>query len=138
MASRKLEDLNPKFRDMVIGWLADCAAEKLDVLIYCTYREGWEQNDLYKIGRTVKGAGVTAKRPMGKTVTNAKAGQSAHQYGLGLDFVPVVAGKALWSDEKRYDKAIRLAEKRGMESLRPQESAHLQIAGFNWREHIPQ
>lgn len=136
MASRKLEDLAPNFRALVVEWLADCAAEHLDVLIYCTHRPGWEQAELYKIGRTKKGQGVTTSRPMGRTVTNAKAGQSAHQYGLALDFVPTLGGKLLWSDAKRYDRAIKLAERRGMESLRPYELAHLQIAGFDWREYM--
>lgn len=135
MASRKLEDLAPNFRALVVTWLADCHAEGIDVLVYCTYRSPHEQADLYKIGRTVKGAGVSAARPMGRKVTNAKPGQSAHQYGLALDFVPTLGGKPLWSDTKRYDRAIKLAERRGMESLRPYELAHLQIAGFDWREH---
>lgn len=136
MASRKLEDLDPEFLKLVVGWLADCAAAKIDVLVYCTERPAWEQAELYKIGRTKKGEGVTAKRPMGRKVTNAKPGQSAHQYGLALDFVPQIAGKLLWSDTKRYDQAIRLAEARGLESLRPMELAHLQLKGFDWREYV--
>lgn len=135
MASRRLEDLTPQFRELVIGWLADCASQKLDVLVYCTFRPGHEQADLYKIGRTKKGQGVTAKRPMGRTVTDAKPGQSAHQHGLALDFVPILNGKLLWSDDKRYAKAIALAEMRGLESLRPYELAHLQLKGFDWRDY---
>lgn len=137
MASRLITDLAPEFREPVIGWLADCAANKLDVLVYCTFRPSHEQAELYKIGRTKKGVGVTDKRPMGRTVTNAKPGQSAHQYGLALDFVPVMNGKLLWSDDKRYAKAIALAEMRGLESLRPMELAHLQLKGFDWRDYKP-
>lgn len=136
MASRKLEDLAPLFRARVAEWLADCHAESLEVLVYCTYRSHNEQADLYKIGRTVKGAGVTKTRPMGRKVTNAKPGQSAHQWGLAIDFVPMKNGKLLWGDTKRYDHAIKLAEARGMESLRPYELAHLQVAGFDWREYM--
>lgn len=136
MASRKLEDLAPIFRARVVEWLADCHAESLDLLIYCTHRSHNEQADLYKIGRTVKGAGVTKTRPMGRKVTNAKPGQSAHQWGLAIDFVPMKNGKAMWGDTKAYDAAIALALERGMESLRPFETAHLQIAGFDWREHV--
>jgi peptidoglycan LD-endopeptidase CwlK len=135
MSSRKLEDLEPNFRELVVGWLADCAAVKLEVLITCTLRTNWEQTELYKVGRTVKGKDVTPSRPMGRKLTNAKAGQSAHNYGLAIDFVPVFMGKLLWEDTKKFDKAIKLAEARGMESLRPFELAHLQLKGFNWRDY---
>jgi peptidoglycan L-alanyl-D-glutamate endopeptidase CwlK len=42
-----------------------------------TYRSFKEQNDLYAIGRIVKGT----------KVTNAKGGQSMHNYGLAFDIV---------------------------------------------------
>jgi len=134
MASRKLSDLAPVFLPRVAEWLVDCEAEGLDVLVYCTLRSHEEQARLYKIGRTVKGADVTASRPMGRIVTKAKPGQSAHNYGLAIDFVPMKAGKAMWSDTKAYDKAIKLAAARDMQSLRPMESPHLQMP--DWRKHI--
>lgn len=127
MASRKIEDLAPVFRARVAEWLADCYAEGLDVLVYCTLRPNWEQADLYAIGRT---------KP-GKRVTNAKPGESAHNYGLALDFVPMLAGKAQWSNKKLYGQAIALAEARQMESLRDSrfpELAHLQMP--KWREYV--
>lgn len=136
MASRKLTDLAPVFLPRVAEWLADCDTEGLEILVYCTYRSREDQARLHRIGRTVKGAGVTKARPMGRIVTHARPGQSAHQHGLAIDFVPLKLGKAMWSDTRSYDKAIALALDRGMESLRPKESAHLQIAGFDWREHV--
>ena len=42
-----------------------------------TYRSIQEQNELYDIGRTIKG----------NKVTNAKGGQSFHNYGLAFDIV---------------------------------------------------
>ena len=42
-----------------------------------TYRSIQEQNELYAIGRTIKG----------NKVTNAKGGQSYHNYGLAFDIV---------------------------------------------------
>lgn len=133
MASRKLEDLKPVFRDRVEDWLEACKAAGLDILVYCTFRDVAEQTRLYKIGRTVKGDGVTEKRPMGRVVTNAKAGQSAHNYGLAIDFVPLINGKPQWSNKKLYDKAIALAGDQ-MKSLRPFELAHLEMP--EWRKYI--
>jgi peptidoglycan L-alanyl-D-glutamate endopeptidase CwlK len=98
-------------------WLAQCKASGLDILITCTLRLGEEQDRLYAQGRTAPG----------HIVTNAKAGQSAHQYGMALDFVPLVFGKPDWSGTSQpWDYAIAIAQQCGLQSLRPMESAHLQ------------
>ena len=108
---------------MVDLWLADMHASNLSELITCTLRSGAEQDALYAKGRTEPG----------KIVTKARAGQSAHQYGLALDFVILDAGKADWSgDSLAWNDAIELAQNRGLQSLRPMESAHLQHP--NWKQ----
>ncbi len=115
--SRSLDDLRPEFRSMVDAWLMDLGGANLDVLITCTLRSSLEQAMLYAQGRTAPGPIVTKAHP----------GQSAHQYGFALDFVIMNNGKPDWSgDSFAWDRAIVLAEARGMESLRPMESAHLQ------------
>lgn len=128
MSSRSLNDLRPSFRAKAEAWLADCKAEGYDILVTCTLRSGFEQDSLYAIGRTVVGAdAIPVIRPMGRKVTNAQAGQSAHQYGLALDYCPLVAGKPDWSGTSpAWNRTIELAEKHGLQSLRPMESAHLQ------------
>ena len=134
MPSRSLADLKEPLYTLTNRWLDDCRAEGLDILVYNTLRTFAEQEALYKVGRTVKGEGVTAKRPLGRTVTNARGGLSSHQYGLGLDFVPLLAGKPQWADgNPLYMRAIALAEKRGLESLAKSsfpEWAHLQLPGW--------
>jgi peptidoglycan LD-endopeptidase CwlK len=128
MASRSLDDLHPEFRARVDLWLIDCKLHEIDVLVYCTLRTLEEQAALYAIGRT---------RP-GKRVTNARPGQSAHNYGLALDFVPLIGGKPQWSNKALYGKAIDIAERVGLESLRDSkfpELAHLQMPG--WRGYVP-
>jgi RHS repeat-associated protein len=45
-----------------------------------------EQNGLYAKGRTTSGS----------IVTNAKGGQSYHNYGLAIDVVEISSGKAIW------------------------------------------
>jgi hypothetical protein len=102
---------------MADKWLLDISAAGIDRLIICTLRSAAEQTVLWNQGRNTPG----------RIVTNAMAGQSAHQYGLALDFVIIANGKADWSgDSPAWDKAILLAEGGGMQSLRPMESAHLQ------------
>ena len=128
MASRSLDDLKPEFRARVNMWLDKCALAGLEPLIYCTYRSLEEQALEYAKGRTIKG----------KIVTNAKPGQSAHNYGLALDFVPMQNGRPQWSNNALYDAAINIAISCGLESLRDSkfpERAHLQMPG--WRGHVP-
>lgn len=127
MASRKLEDLRPEFRARVEQWRDQCRAANLDILIYCTLRNLQEQADLYAMGRT---------KP-GKIVTNASPGQSAHNYGLALDFVPMLAGRPQWNNKKLYNRAIDLAEGCALVSLRNStfpEMAHLEMP--SWRSHV--
>lgn len=76
--------------------LAECEAQGLDVLVTCTWRSDEEQESLYAQGRT---------KP-GRRVTNARAGQSAHNYtingvraALGMDIVPMRHGKLVWGLE---------------------------------------
>jgi peptidoglycan LD-endopeptidase CwlK len=124
VSSRSLSDLLPVFRALVDPWLSACADAELDILVTCTLRSGAEQDALYAKGRTVPG----------RIVTYARAGQSAHQYGLALDFVIVDSGKLNlagaeldWSgNDAAWDQAIALAEAHGLQSLRPMESAHVQ------------
>lgn len=124
MSSRSLDDLRPEFRSMVDLWLADMAKADLQLIITCTLRGSAEQDILYAKGRTAPGP----------VVTNAKAYQSAHQFGLALDFVIMIeGGKPDWSgDSELWNEAIELAEARGLQSLRPMESAHLQYP--NWKQ----
>lgn len=88
--SRHLEDLHPLVEDKARDWLSICKAKGYDVLITCTLRTNGEQDALYAKGRTAPGT----------IITNAKGGQSYHNYGLALDFCPIVNGKCAW---ERYD-----------------------------------
>ena len=54
-----------------------------------------QQNDLYSKGRDDKG-NVTDQS---KVVTNAKGGDSFHNFGLAIDVVEINNGKALWSNK---------------------------------------
>lgn len=67
-----------------------------------TLRTFKEQDALYAQGRTQL---FDAKGKRLGIVTNAKGGQSIHNYGLALDIVLIVDGKvASWDTKKDYDR----------------------------------
>jgi peptidoglycan L-alanyl-D-glutamate endopeptidase CwlK len=119
--SRKLEDLHPKVKLLCEQFINGCDAAGIDVLITSTYRDMESQKALYEQGRTTKG----------NIVTNAKAGQSFHNYRVAFDFVPIVGGKCVWNDIGLFTKCGRIAESLGLEwagswSGKFKETAHCQ------------
>ena len=138
MTSRDLGTLTAVFQAKARAWLEDCEEHGIDILITATYRSMEEQAAEYAKGRTTKSTvgPFTPEDPLGKIVTKAKPGESAHQWRMALDFVPMDNGRPVWDVKSPlWDRAIKLAEARGMESLRPFESAHLQEPG--WRDKKP-
>jgi len=103
--SRNLSDLHPKVKTLCEQFIASCAKQNIDVLITSTYRDAESQNALYAQGRTLPG----------KKVTNAKGGQSFHNWRVAFDFVPIVNGKAMWADTALFTKCGEIAESVGLE-----------------------
>lgn len=88
ITSRSVDDLDPDVRTKAVALQIKVKQEHgIDVLIYCTYRDNEAQDELYSHGRN----GDT--RPV---VTNARGGQSAHNYRRAFDCVPLVLGKPMW------------------------------------------
>jgi peptidoglycan LD-endopeptidase CwlK len=83
MSDRNIADLLPTVAKAAQIALDKLKTEGVDTLITCTYRSDDEQEALYQQGRTTKGP----------VVTNAKPGQSMHQFRCALDIYPVVNGK---------------------------------------------
>lgn len=121
--SRDIKDLHPKVQPKVEAFLGKCKAAGIDVLITSTYRDAECQNALYAQGRT---------KP-GQKVTNAKAGQSWHNWRCAFDFVPIVNGKAQWDDASLFQKCGEIAESCGLEWAGRwksfKELAHCQYTG---------
>ena len=95
--NRKIELLHPVLRNEA-RILFEEANRRLTgrakMLIVSTLRTFEEQDELYAIGRT----------KAGRKVTNAKGGQSIHNYGLAIDFALLIDGKtASWEDLKDFD-----------------------------------
>jgi peptidoglycan L-alanyl-D-glutamate endopeptidase CwlK len=84
--SRKIDDLHQVVQDMCRRFLAECEKAGIDILITSTYRDRESQNALYAQGRT---------RP-GRRVTNARGGQSYHNWRVAFDVVPLRHGKPVW------------------------------------------
>lgn len=70
-----------------------------------TLRSFKESDDLYQQGRTDPGS----------IVSNAKAGQSMHNYGFALDFVIQINGKMSWEVDKNWMIVVKCFEDRGFE-----------------------
>lgn len=107
MASRLIKDLHPQFQELVTKLLAITNPKLGEYEAYITdgFRSFAEQTELYAKGRTAPG----------KIVTNAKAGQSPHNYGLAVDIAFRKGGKGLFYDVEPYKKLYDEARKLGFE-----------------------
>jgi hypothetical protein len=81
--SRAIDQLNPVVQKMCNAFIAKCKDSGITITITSTYRDNEAQAKLYSQGR-----------PLGKKVTDAKPGQSIHNYRLAFDFAPIYDNKA--------------------------------------------
>jgi peptidoglycan LD-endopeptidase CwlK len=104
--SRNLDDLNPKVKELAETFLKSCAAQNFPVKVYFTFRTNDEQDALYAQGRTLPGS----------KVTNAKGGQSYHNYGLAFDAAPLNDDLTIdWKTTLKYLKMGEIGESVGLE-----------------------
>lgn len=94
--SRDLKELHPIVQAKAVLFIERCRAQGITLLVTSTYRDHESQNALYAQGRTTEG----------KIVTNAKGGQSFHNYRVALDVVPMRNGKPIWGTTAPEDKAL--------------------------------
>jgi peptidoglycan LD-endopeptidase CwlK len=130
MADRSLNSLRPEIRPLADAFLGACSAANIDILVTCCYRSNEEQAALYAQGRTTPG----------HIVTNAPPGESAHNYGLALDVVPIVNGKPDWrGTDPVWQQLGALGEQAGLTWLgapgsRFPEEPHMELP--NWRQVV--
>jgi peptidoglycan L-alanyl-D-glutamate endopeptidase CwlK len=121
--SRKIDDLLPVVATKARALIAAAKREGIELLVTSTYRDAECQDALYAQGRT---------KP-GRRVTNARGGQSWHQYRVAFDVVPLVAGKAIWDDRRIWTRISELGESVGLEWAGRwksfPESPHFQFTG---------
>lgn len=122
--SRSLDELVPPAKERVEEFLRLCALNHIDLLVTSTYRDNESQQALYDQGRT----------KAGKVVTNAKAGDSWHNWRCAVDVVPLVNGKPNWDgSDPVWIKIGELGEQAGLEWAGRwrtfKELAHFQYTG---------
>jgi len=103
--SRDINDLEPETRALCLAFLEAAKTKGYNVIITATYRSFAEQDALYAQGRT---------KP-GQRVTNARGGQSNHNYRVAFDMCPLdAAGKADWNNAAAFKALGAIGESVGL------------------------
>jgi len=97
--------LKPKVKAMAEELQKRAKAIGINIIFTCTFRTKEEQDKLYARGRTAPG----------KIVTNARGGESLHNYGVAFDICPIVSGKAIWNDISLFNKIGKIGIDIGLE-----------------------
>ena len=99
-----LLSLDSKFRKKVRQLLTKAKKQGIELRVTSAYRDCREQDELYAKGRTASG----------KIVTNARCGQSSHNYKKAVDVVEFKNGKALWTNSN-WERIGEIGESVGLE-----------------------
>lgn len=131
--SRDLNELAPAARKRAEAFFAASAADPqlraqgITVIATSTYRDFDAQNAIYARGRTAPG----------KVVTNARAGDSWHNWRCAFDVLPLRCGKPVWGtsggDRAVWQRIGEIGEACGLEWAGRwttfREMAHFQYTG---------
>ena len=85
----RINQLHPDVQEAAIDFILEAQEQGIYLRITSGYRSVDEQNELYAQGRTEPGI----------IVTNARGGESYHNYGVAFDVVEIKDGEALWNNE---------------------------------------
>lgn len=101
----KIAQLDSRFQPMAKQFLQKCSAEGIELIVGEAYRSMDRQAELYAQGRETEG----------KIVTNAKPGDSMHNYGLAFDIAPTTDGKVDWNKPPEWWNRIgQIGKEAGM------------------------
>ena len=140
ISSRKVDDLATPAKIRVLQLIGECRTVGIDLLVTCSRRDIEAQNELYAHGRTraqLDAAGLSAVAPKaGPIVTNAKGGESFHQYDCAVDVVPMRNGKPVWgtlgADGDLWDQVGAIGERCGLEWAGRWEGHLRELAHFQY------
>ncbi|MEH7095309.1 M15 family metallopeptidase [Neobacillus vireti] len=86
-------ELNPVVKERSDQLIQQAAKKGIEVVVTDGFRSAADQDQLYKQGRTTGG----------NIVTNAKGGESYHNFGLAIDFaLETPSGDVIW--DREYDR----------------------------------
>lgn len=127
ISSRNINELLPPVRQKARDMIDACHEAGIDLLIICTYRDFGSQDALYAQGRNLPG----------KIVTNARGGESFHNWRVAFDVVPLKNGKPVWGtkgkDGELWLRVGAIGEALGLEWAgrwtRFREFPHFQFTG---------
>lgn len=109
VSEKNLAQVDPALAAKIRAAADVCAATGLYFCAYSGLRTAAQQDADYAKGRTAPGS----------IVTNAKAGQSMHNYGLAADIVPFLAGESgalNWNPASaQYDAMVAALKAQGLE-----------------------
>lgn len=133
ISSKSISDLLTEVQVKANEHVALCHNAGIDLLIYSTFRDYAAQDALFAQGRTILSQDG---HPVHK-VTNARGGQSFHQFHRAYDCVPLVNGKAVWdtggADLLLWQKVGSLGMSLGLEWggnwISFKEFPHFQLTG---------
>ncbi len=114
--SRSTSLLFPPFAARLAAGIGEARAAGHDVHVFEAWRPPARQSHLYAAGRT----------KAGPKVTNSKAWESWHQYGLAADLA--FGGPKRWSWSGDWVAVRGIMERAGLRSLAPYEEAHVEWA----------
>lgn len=126
--SRNLSDLLPPVQARVRAMLEACAADPwfitngIAILVTSTERDYESQNALYAQGRTTPG----------KIVTNARAGQSWHNFKCAIDIVPTRHGVPVWGTKGDGIDMNPTDDQTDDMEVWQRTAAHGKAAGLEW------
>jgi peptidoglycan L-alanyl-D-glutamate endopeptidase CwlK len=141
LSSRNIDDLATPAKNRALKFLAAAKAAGIDVLVTCTLRDEHAQNALYARGRSrtvLTAAGLKGIQPaQGPIVTNAKGGESYHQYACAFDVVPLRNGKLVWGTEGMdgdlWEELGQIGEACGLEWAGRWKGKMREMAHFQYR-----
>ena len=125
----RIEKLHPLYRTLFFEFYKDIVDNvKIDGYwrVVQGYRTFAEQDELYAQGRTKSGI----------KVTNAKGGQSLHNYGLAVDIMGILNNKKLINPT---NEVVKISKKYNLEwggEWASKDMPHFQIKGYKWQDLI--
>jgi peptidoglycan L-alanyl-D-glutamate endopeptidase CwlK len=138
-----LKQLHPLVEPFALDAYSDAIAKtptNVHPVITQTVRTFAQSDYLYSLGRTVVNPdGRSSIKPWGNIVTNARAGQSYHNYALALDFALFEDGKEEWIVDVNWMIVVECFKRKGFvwggDFTNFKDDPHFEMRfGINWRD----